>query len=300
MGDHAIALAETQLLKKMGIDYVEITGKRLEEIQSKKCLNLMNGSPIFINGGGNLGTLWYDVEQLMRDVVIANPKSPIYIMPNTIYYEDSEWGSKEFERSKEIYNAHKNLHIFARERISYAKMKDTYSHVKLVPDMVLSLNWSAGQTEREGCLLCIRNDCERLCTEQEERELYDKLHTIFGGNICRIDTHAKHAVPIEEREQALKEKYMEFRKASLVVTDRLHGMIFCAITGTPCIVINSRSPKVKGCYEWIKDLEYVQYCDSMSDVLSALKRVPMKDFEYDNRYILRYYDSLIDEINSSI
>ncbi|MFB8735822.1 polysaccharide pyruvyl transferase family protein [Bacillus sp. SL00103] len=33
-------------------------------------------------------------------------------------------------------------------------------------------------------------------------------------------------------------------KAQVVVTDRLHGMIFCAITKTPCVVLRSFDHKV--------------------------------------------------------
>ena len=31
----------------------------------------------------------------------------------------------------------------------------------------------------------------------------------------------------------------EIGKRKVVVTDRLHGMIFCAITGTPCVVFSN-------------------------------------------------------------
>lgn len=300
LGDHAIAFAETELLQKYGIDYVEITGKQLARMQDTKCLNLMNGHPILINGGGNLGTLWYDVEQLMRNVVSANPRSPIFILPNTMYYEDSTWGKAEYEYSKKIYNAHRDLYFYARERASFEKLQEVYRCVKLVPDMVLSLDWSRGKTERAGCLLCLRNDREKLRTEQDEKLLYDMLRTVYGENVRITDTHALHAVSIAEREQILKEKCMEFRQTAMVVTDRLHGMIFCAITGTPCVVINSRSPKVRGCYEWVKHLQYIQFCDNIPDILSILQQIPMKEYTYDNPQLTGYYESLMRDIQVHI
>ena len=43
----------------------------------------------------------------------------------------------------------------------------------------------------------------------------------------------------ENREQLLKQKIEEFQSAELVITDRLHGMIFSVITGTPCIAFDN-------------------------------------------------------------
>lgn len=47
-----------------------------------------------------------------------------------------------------------------------------------------------------------------------------------------------------------------------MVTDRLHGMIFAYITGTPAIVFSNSNQKVKNCFEWIKDCGYIFYMDS--------------------------------------
>ena len=64
-----------------------------------------------------------------------------------------------------------------------------------------------------------------------------------------------HRIPLDRRNDELDDKFDEFRHAKQVITDRFHGMIFAAITESPRIVINSTSPKIKGCYEWIKYLE---------------------------------------------
>lgn len=302
LGDHAIASAETDLLIRNGMDYVEITGRQLCMLQKAGYISAMNGRPILINGGGNMGTLWFDVEELMRDIISHNPRSPIFILPNTIYYEDTDFGRQEFERSKAIYNAHRNLHIYARESLSYEKMKDVYRAVKLVPDMVLSLNWSDKVTSqvRKGCILCLRNDLESIYTTEQKQQLYDTLKSVFGGDVRFSDMHYSDDVSVAAREDALLEKRMEFQSAQLVVTDRLHGMILCAITGTPCVVVNSVSPKVKGCYEWIKHLEYIRFCETPADILPAIHSVQGKTYIYDNKCFLPYYDDLICDIKKEI
>lgn len=65
-------------------------------------------------------------------------------------------------------------------------------------------------------------------------------------------------------------KLSEYSKAKVVVTDRLHGMIFSAIVGTPCVCIDNVSHKVKNCYSWLKHLDYVFYCENKSDFFELL------------------------------
>ena len=300
LGDHAIAKAEIELLENNNIEHVEITGKQLEEMQNKRLLNLLNKHPIIINGGGNLGTLWFEVEQLMRDIISANPKSPIFIFPNTFYYEDSEWGKSELQRSVKLYNSHKKLHIYAREQFSFEKMLPLYRDVKLVPDMVLSQNECVENESREGCLLCLRNDCEKTISEQEKAVLFEELTEIFGENIRYTDTHSPQNVLPQDRNEALELKYQEFRNAKLVITDRLHGMIFAAITGTPCIVINSKSPKVLGCYNWIKELEYIKFCDDVKTVRELYNSIPKEKYCYNNLKFKDLYHRLEEDLQKHI
>jgi len=292
LGDHAIASETVRLLQQLGIDYIEITDEQLFAMRSQKLLDIMNGTPILINGGGNLGTLWFGVEQTMREIVQCNKKSPIVIMPNTIFYEDSEWGKEEFQKSVKLYNRHKKLTICAREKNSYDVMANSYRNVKLIPDLVLFRNEVTEETVRKGCLLCLRNDLEKTVSDKETVALETQLRELFGEAIAYTDTHAKNMVPITQRETELSEKFAEFRGAELVITDRLHGMIFCAITGTPCVVIDSKSPKIRGCYDWLKDLPYIRFADSVLEVTREYNQIPKTKHSYDNAYLQEYYEQL--------
>lgn len=296
LGDHAIAYAETEMLKKNGINYIEITDAQLREWQYYHLLDVMNGHPILIHGGGYLGTLWFNAEKLLREIIRNCPKSDILCLPNTIFYEDSPTGRKEFEKSKKIYNRHKSLWLYAREKTSYETMHNAYCNVKLVPDMVLSLNKSSEKYERHGCLLCLRSDCEKTRTDEQEQIIRKQASLLFGNNIRDTDMVENDRITVEEREDALERKFAEFAQAELVITDRLHGMIFCAVTGTPCIVIDSKSPKVRGCYEWIRHLDYIKFIDEPSQLSDAYHSIPASEHYYDNRYLQHYYDELIEDI----
>ena len=297
LGDHAIALAEINILKNSDINYIEITGRQLNEMRRKKELSLMNGFPILINGGGNLGTLWMNVEMIEREIIEQNPKSTIIILPNTIYYEDSDWSKEEFEKSKIIYNKHKKLYLYAREKTSFSIMNNAYKNVKLIPDMVFSLNQEKNnKTERHGCLLCLRSDCEKTRNGKQDEIIYQQATGLFSEAISKTDMVVPYNVLPEQRERELEKKFKQFHSAELIITDRLHGMIFATITGTPCIVIDSKSPKVRGCYEWIKDVDYIRFVDDVSRITEEYQKIPKGKHKYNNDHLKRYYHELADDI----
>ena len=79
----------------------------------------------------------------------------------------------------------------------------------------------------------------------------------------------------------------------MVVTDRLHGMVFAAISGTPCIVFSNYNHKVQGTYEWIKYLPYIKYAESVSEAPNYIPELlAMKDCRYDNTPLLPYFEKL--------
>lgn len=73
------------------------------------------------------------------------PDSLIAFLPNTIYYGKSEKEQKKFQKFIRIYNGHPNLRVYAWKQMSYA-----YCNIRLILDMVLSLNPCGESRERRG------------------------------------------------------------------------------------------------------------------------------------------------------
>lgn len=93
---------------------------------------------------------------------------------------------------------------------------------------------------------------------------------------------------MKERETELHKLWEIFSKSQLVITDRLHGMIFAYITGTPAIVLPNSNFKVEKCYEWIKDCGYIKFIKEPNngEFLSLLNTEYSKDgFERTNYQI---------------
>ena len=133
-------------------------------------------------------------------------------------------------------------------------------------------------------------------TDLELERLLLSVRDMFGEKVRISDMCADHAVSISERTSAVNQKLSECSGASLIITDRLHGMIFAAITGTPCIVMESLSSKIRGCYSWIEDCNYIRLCNDSEEIPAIWEEIQGKTYEYDNLKILPLYDTLIKKI----
>ena len=292
LGDHAIAVAVSQMLKELNVTYAEITADELKLMQKHNKMHIMNGYPILVNGGGNIGTLWMSVERMFRAVIRHCPDSPILCLPNTAFFDETEQGRHEYEQSRRIYRSHGALTICARERISYEVLSRLHDRVKLIPDMALSLNECRPGVQRKGCLLCLRSDREKTRDDHADELILEQTARLFGSNVINSDMNIGKPIPVGCRAAELSKKYDIFRSAELVITDRLHGMIFAAITGTPCIVINSKSPKVQGCYEWVRELGYIRFAEDASDITQEYHRIGKLENAYSNDHLQQYYQEL--------
>ena len=188
---------------------------------------------------------------------------------------------------------HSNLFICLRERISYDYAKANYKNVYLFPDMALRLSMKSYDYERIGCLICLRHDIEGTLSKNDTDKLMTNMRQLFADRIDITDMCEEKNFDVKCRSEIIDKKMCEFAKHELVVTDRLHGMIFAAITGTPCIVVDSKSVKLRGCYEWISDLEYIKFCDDLNCIEPFFNSVKDKKFIFDNSKLLPLYEPLV-------
>lgn len=297
IGDSAITIAQLQYFERL------ITSNRIKEITLNEFYNyrkwikyvIRKYDLITIPGGGNMGNQWKNEENNRYDIINDFKENNIIIFPQTIYFVNNN--QSDIERSKLMYENHNNLYMFAREDISYEIMKKMYKNpsIKLAPDIVLSTNmnsFGAIKNKKNGVLLCIRND--------EEKKISNKIWEIIKGELNNmhlkfrvIDMISSKNITKENRDECVKEKMQEFCDAKLVITDRLHAMIFAAITETPCIVFSNYNYKIKGCYKWIKHLKYIKYVENVEDAIKNIKPLlKMKNCIFNNNCILDKYNQL--------
>lgn len=305
LGDHAIAEAEKQFITDYypNYDYVEIT--LLNYYYGLRAIKkfITNDDVILIHGGGFLGNLWIEAEYMVRDIIKNFPNNKLIIMPQTIFFDDRYNKEKELKNSQKSYNSHSNLIIFLREKNSYEfvlKNFETSVNPKLVPDIVTYLNYHSDNISREGALMCFRNDKEKL----NHSTMVKKIEGILNKKNQKIDytdTVIEEDVNESNRRVHLEKKFKEFNSRKLVVTDRLHGMVFSLITGTPCIAFNNSSGKVRGVYEWIKDCGYIICLEDDMDESEVEALVTdllnYTSYGYDNSLVTHRFESLLQELS---
>ncbi|MBM6745584.1 polysaccharide pyruvyl transferase family protein [Drancourtella massiliensis] len=300
LGDHAIAKAELLFLQQYcsHLPIVEVTQEMLFWIKEDVFCQIEKEDILIYTGGGFFGTLYSkDGMSSLRDIVRRFPLNTIIIFPQTIFYSQDGRGKRELNSDRQLFNKHEKLFLFLREKKSYRfAIKEKIlneDHIFCVPDIVLTLNLSKIDEERNNILVCLRDDKEKR--ESINIEIIKKFATECGMQVefgtTRIERDLKNSF---EREKALNDKLKEFSAHRLVVTDRLHGMIFSVITGTPCIAIDNLTRKVSGVYDWINDIEYVKMGDpnKLEDLLIYMKNRINKEYTYMPRK--HYYVPLIE------
>jgi len=256
LGDVAITYAQTKFLK-------EFSNRQVIEIPISKSLeglwfvkkNIKKGDIVTTVGGGNMGDLYDQIEYIRQLTIRFFPNNRVISFPQTFDFSETEKGKKALNIAKKVYNSHNDFHIVAREKTSYELMKKhfTNANVLLTPDIVLSLDKSEPRKPRKGVVICMRKDAEKHLTDEQSQFILDEIQKNFE-DITYYDTHIhRDNLSIEERETELNKIWEVFKRAELVVTDRLHGMIFCQITASPTMVFQNNNHKVRETHDWIKE-----------------------------------------------
>lgn len=290
LGDIAIAYAQNKFLKDNFPDHTIVvvpisqTYRKIKSLKKK-----MNKDDIVtITGGGNMSDMYEDIEEQRRFVIKKFPNNRIISFPQTMNFSHTEVGENELTKTQSIYNAHGNLTIFARERKSYKAMKRLFHkcRVLLAPDIVLYLNKLDQQKQRDTSklIICLRDD-EEVTSSAARRAVSDIIKRY--PHVLSLDTviNANKISPQKGRRE-LQRLWGQFASAGLVVTDRLHGMIFCAITNTPCIALNNSNRKVQGVFnEWIKGGYPIMFAQtkasvqaSVDDIIKQQTKTPHQPF----------------------
>lgn len=271
VGDHLIALSEMEFLENHFGDYkiYEITDVEYTWHHCAIKDRVGEDDIILITGGGFLGSLWlYNGENNVRSILQEYPCNKVIILPQTIYFEENERGKIELKKTIDIYSQHKNLIICAREQMSYHFLQSVLPisiKVQQLPDAALyyKIQNMPKRVKAENALVCLRVDKEQAISEQTRKLIDDKLKK-NGWKIKETSMHSGNFDGIAGRKKQVNDKLNEIGQAGVIVTDTLHCMVSAAITGTPCIAFDNLSGKVRGVYEWIENLSYIQICRDIS------------------------------------
>ena len=300
MGDHAIVKAEEEYLSCLlggDIHIVEVQTGQTENAINVVKKNIRQQDIIILSGGGYIGDEYIEIYNPLLRMMKVFRKNKIIIFPQTIFFHNMRQEKKFIALCKKC----TKLQIFVREKKSKAIFLKHGIKTKLVPDIVLSQSPIVHvSTEKNEILMCMRNDVEKGLTNKE----FDLIKNILlnFGEVLITDTVVDTIFPMNQRWDYLNRILDQFSKSTLVVTDRIHGMIFSYLTNTPCIAFGNYNHKVESEYEWIKKSSNICFFKSVDEELiktavSDLIKNPYSnnkaycnEFESLKKVIISYYE----------
>ena len=304
IGDAAIAVGEKEFIKQYFSEYelIEIPFDQIT-FQYDIMISLIGSDDlIFLQGGGNLGSRYPAEEDIRRKIITSFPQNQIVIMPQTIYFEQDDAGEKELNISKTIYNSHDNLLLLTRGNESSIFAQKHFTNVRnlCVPDMALMIDRNYG-LNRNGILLCIRDlGDESGLTDTAYNEVIQIVKLIddnaeITNNLYRGVSDSK--IYSFAREQIVEQELRRFASHKVVVTDRLHGLIFALITHTPCVVISSYNYKIPDfIHSFIKSEKVFFVGNDLSNIERTIRtafNTPVIEGEVINKYIFEKVSKII-------
>lgn len=251
MGDYAIGYAEQKFFEDYFPEYplICVTTQEWLELQEYFQEVINEHDTIFLSGGGYFGDLWKS-GQISREIVETFPNNDKVFLPNNLTYKDSAWEMNDKVRDDlEWLVGQPGTYMFFRERKSFEYAKQVVKNCALVPDMALYLSFTEKKhASAERILLCFREDVER--DFQHYKELTEMLKQ-EGYLYDEMDIHLNCKLDYEEGGECLNAIIKKMQNSSLVITDRLHGMVLASRSGTPCIAFDNTTHKISGVYEWL-------------------------------------------------
>lgn len=212
-------------------------------------------------GGGNMGDLYPDLEDARVRVVRAFPRHRILSFPQSIDFSETAAGRRALARSRKAYEAHPQLEIFARDAESHRRMQAAFpaAKVSLVPDTVLSMPAPTAASRDIPLMVCLRQDKEAGLAAGRRAAILAALVEHHPGALV-----ADTLVPGPRLDYPTYDRHLDvllgqFARARCVVTDRLHGLIFSVITGTPCVIIENSNHKIRALVStWLRGVPSIR------------------------------------------
>ncbi|WP_411344453.1 polysaccharide pyruvyl transferase family protein [Paenibacillus sp. WLX1005] len=268
IGDQAIAYAIERFIRNHFpyYEYIEIMDYATDEGITLVQEIIRDDDIVCFTGGGNLGSLYTDIEEDRRKVISSFHNHRTIVFPQSVYFEDNDHGEQEKRKTQDAYHSNANLTLVGRENQTIDVLAETFApdvNIMYTPDMVMSLDIVPKELKREGVLFVMRADKEKVTDEPFLEELKQWAQQI--GKVERIDTVLDEVDTIDyaEREHYLMNMLDTIGSQQLIITDRLHAMIFSIITRTPCLVFGNSYGKAKHSHiDWLHPVAFIEYTDS--------------------------------------
>jgi pyruvyl transferase EpsI len=260
LGDHAQTIAIKKWLKEQ-YRGVEVKDFSLRDAPDEVLSVLKPNDILMFHSGGNFGDCYGGDEANRQRLILKAKRNKVVILPKTLRFVNED----AVEVAENVYNSHRDLTLCCRDLESYRFAQKHFGKARLVacPDFALTLKPKLRHYKREGVLGLFRRDPETLGYQKYVEYVDEEKDFVFRPFL----------VSNKIRDFTLKHFLNALQKYRAVVTDRMHGVYFSLITGTPCVAVPQKLGKTESMMEWFKNVDYVKYVKSADEVPEALEQV---------------------------
>jgi pyruvyl transferase EpsO len=277
-GDHAVWLGEKTLLSDLGITVAyECSAQSYD--RGTMAAKLGTGT-ILMHGGGHFDGRHPARQELRFRVLKDFPDNKVIVLPQQVTSRDND----SLQRTANAFTEHRDVTVFARSLTAQQMLKrylGPKARVELAPDLAFMLGPQARSREPLYDIVWIaRTDQEpandrteaaaRLSSQAAEKILLpqfpdgveinvvvkqrpptifltDWSSLVFENEDARL---AYRRLDFDARAQAQISRALHLLSLGrVVITDRLHGHIFCLMLGIPHVLLNDESGKNWEFYE---------------------------------------------------
>lgn len=246
IGDLAISYSQQVFLEKIlpDLKVYSVTRQALTHNWQRLSTSITSRDIIVLPGGGNMGDLWIHEEAARRKVVETFKENRIISFPQSIHFDNES----ELNKSAAIYNGHGKMLIAVRDDNSYEVSQKVFDNCEIVrtEDIVTTYEFPFPFLADQGDVLFIkRDDKEKLensgleALEKDIKKEYVVRYTdtlVPNLEFSNIELGAK----------LVYKKIDEVHSSKLLVTDRLHGVIFALLAQRPVIAFDNSYGKISG------------------------------------------------------
>lgn len=287
LGDEALKFGEIKFVNTYFTNY-SLFLLSMEDLYALSAITKLVDKKdiVALHAGGNIGTLYPGIQKAQMNALSFLKDKKTIVFPQTLYFSDTQYGKEELEKTYKVFSSISKLKVFVRDEYSKKLISKYFKgiSVELVPDIALFLTPKISKkNKRNGALTLLRKDSERTLTTENKDKILSFLEKEYS-KIQEGDMHLYYDdLSEEESKKAVEGQLKKVASSEVVITDRLHGMIYCALTNTPCIVVKSQSPKIQGVYQWVKDNDFIVLAENIEEIPNLLVKLKSKSSYKFNR-----------------
>lgn len=305
LGDQAQACCIEKYFRKFFSDHIvfKLSNNAFDFYEEKILMILkekIKETDLIFFQSGYTFTGIHPYENMHRKIVENFPYNKIVFLPQTVKFKNQ----KILENVQNFYGKYDNIYFFARDKISYDIYKSIFPehrNVHCFPDIVTTEigNYDFNNNERNGILLCVRNDVEKLYSFKEISLFKEKLQKIAKVSLSDTNSETKEN-SLKEYWKKIEETIDDYAQYQVIITDRYHGTIFALIANTPVIILKTTDHKVVTGADWFEGVyeDYVYVVNDLEEASQVAQQI-VTGFEYrklPSYFKEKYYDRLKDII----